>query len=523
MYGLDATLVDTFDYELSVGRIKTDVLTDFIFAPHYSVVYAFAAGELIEHVKNILKNGAYAPELPLTIDVPKKSGLTRPGSILTPVDRLVYQMLADQIGPNAEALLDRSRVFSYVLLTDDPEYKMFKPRNECWQNMQSVRNSKCQDPNFSHAIQADIACFFERIYQHNLINLLRSSECDSRVVNLLEKVLLAFTGNNSHGILQGMFPSDLLGNFYLASVDECLEIANIPSVRYVDDIYLYYPTEFEAKAGLVDLCRIIRREGLNLNESKTKVVPSSRLLAEETEIDRSFSEAKQEISDTPVLIEMEDDYGFQNIWAWSGDVIPDEEIELGATRALYGKISENEASAEKIERFCLPYLAKAHDDIAVEKSIQGVTANQHLSSTYCAYLIGFAQRDRAVSEQLESIVREDNLIFDWALMWPIAVLLEVDTVASSTVKQAIKIIQDSRRSDGLRGLAANLVGKHGNPTQRRLLKHRYADEPSQYVRAAILFSARYFPANERHSCLGAWGSHNITNSLIARAIRSGIS
>jgi len=161
MYGLDLKLVDEIDYGLAIGRIKRDVLTDFILAPHYSAVYEYAADELVERVKNRLKSGEYAPELPIKVDLPKPSGVTRPGAILLPIDRLAYQLLVDRISEQAEAQLDRSRVFSHVLLIDDPEFKMFKPNDECWQNMQTALNSLCQNATFPYAIRTDIAYHFE--------------------------------------------------------------------------------------------------------------------------------------------------------------------------------------------------------------------------------------------------------------------------------------------------------------------------------------------------------------------------
>jgi len=521
MVGLDQLLVDTMDFEKSVNRIKTDVLTDFILAPHYSVVYTYSSGELIECTKNLLRSGQYMPGLPIKIDIPKASGLTRPGAILKPIDRIVYQALVDAISVHAEAQLDRSCVFSHVLLTDDPEFKMFKLSNECWQDLREALNAKGREENLEYAVRTDVSCCFERIYQHNLINLLRSSGCDSRVVNLLERLLLAFTENDSHGILQGMFPSDFLGNFYLASIDDGLKVEDVPFIRYVDDIYMFYHSELEAKKGLVRLCRMLRDEGLNLNESKTDIIPTSELIAEETEIDRLFHAARQEISDTELELPVETPYGFETIWASYGDILPAEEIELRAVKELYEMVSRTTSEAAKIERFCLPYLLRAGDRIAVERSLNGIVLRPHLSRMYCNYLLPFAQTDTEISRRLESIILSEELPYDWSLIWPIAALIDADSVSVDTTNQAIRIIEDSRRTVGLRGVATHLVGKHGNAGQRRLLRHIYDREPSEYVRAAILFSAKYFPINERNSCLRAWGTHSTTNSLIANAMRTG--
>ena len=524
MYGLDSTLVETIDYGLAIGRVKTDVLDDFLLAPQYSAVYTWAADKLIEQTKTLLTSGQYAPELPIKVDVPKRTGLTRPGAILLPIDRLVYQVLVNTISKQAEEQLDRSRVFSHVLLTDDPEFKMFKPNNDCWQNMQNALNEKSQDNSLPYVIKTDVACYFERIYQHNLINLLRSSAYDSRAINLLERILLAFTENDSHGILQGMFPSDLLGNFYLATIDAGLKVKDVEFIRYVDDMYLFHTSMLEAQKGLVNLCRMLRDEGLSLNESKTGIYPTNRLVAEETEIDRLFGAARQEIRETELEVSIDTPYGFQTMWVPARLVLPQEEIELIAVEELYRKTSDttvDDEKAEKIEKFCLPYLSRVGNKIAIERSLDGIVSRPHLSKIYCNYLLPLAQSDSEVSKQLEFIIANDQLPYDWSLIWPIAALIDVNSVSNETVTKAMQIIQDSRRLDGLRGIAAYLVAKHGSATQRRLLRHQYDQEPSPYAKGAILFSTRYFPTNERNSCLGAWGSHSITNSLIASAIRSG--
>lgn len=516
---MDHNLVDTLNYDLAIGHVRTDVLTDFIIAPQYSAIFTYVADELIDTIKRLLRNAEYASGIPLRVEIPKSTGLGRPGAILLPIDRVIYQLLADSISSLVESQLDRTRVFSNVLLDEDPEFQMFKSHNECWRDMQDALQTRCQDTSLPVVLKTDIANYFERIYQHNLINLLRSSGCDTRIVNFLEQELLEFTNRDSHGILQGMFPSDLLGNFYLVGLDGILRIKGIPSIRFVDDLYLFFPNRFDAQKGLIELCRILRSEGLNLNESKTKIDGAENLIEEETEIDRLFALAKQEIRDTELPILIESQYGFQTTWLPGEVVLEPPQIELQAVEDLYTEGIADERKSEKVERFCLPYLAQVQNTIAVERSLENIRIRPHLSKTYCNYLMYLIQGNEEISEGLENIISSQDIPYDWSLIWPIVVLTKADSLSNTMVDRAIQIIQDTSRIESLRSSAVFLAAKHGTAAQRRILRNRYESEPSAFVREAILFASKYFPTAERNSCTKAWGIHSITNSLIAQAVR----
>lgn len=516
---MDPNLVDSLNFDLAIGHIRTDVLTDFIIAPQYSAIYTYVADESIEIVKRLLRNAEYNSSIPLRVEIPKASGLSRPGAILTPIDRIVYQLLVDAVGTLVESQLDRTRVFSNVLLDEDPDFQMFRSHDECWRDKQDALQRRCYDRSLPVVIRTDIANYFERIYQHNLINLLRSSGCDSRIVNFLEDELKEFTSGDSHGILQGMFPSDLLGNFYLASLDDSLRIKDIPSIRYVDDLYLFFPNKLDAQKELIELCRILRTEGLNLNQSKTKIDDAVNLIEEETELDRLFALAKQEIRDTVLPVQIKSSYGFQTAWVPGEVILEPQQIELQAVENLYVEGIADQYKSEKVEKFCLPYLAQVQNVVAVERSLENIVARPYLSKIYCNYLMHLVKGNSEISERLEAIIASQDIPYDWTLIWPIVVLTEADIVSAGMVDKAIQILQDTNKIESLRSTAVFLIAKHGTATQRRILKNRYEAEPSSFVREAILFASRYFPTDERNSCIRAWGIHSTTNSLIAQAVR----
>jgi hypothetical protein len=335
-----------------------------------------------------------------------------------------------------------------------------------------------------------------------LINLLHAAECSPKAVNLLEKLLLAWMEKDSHGILQGMFPSDFLGNFYLCGLDSELTDRNIPSARFIDDLYLFFPSLDEARKGLVDVCKILRGDGLHLNESKTYIVESEKLLREETELDGMFEDARNEIESGLAIEEV---YGFVHIWSPQEDrVLTEEDLEVKAVEALYEKIGEvRESQEEKIDRFCLPILSAAGQTIAVDRALEGISVRPHLSQLYCSYLVSLVPSNPDIGIELEKRISDGTLPYDWQLMWCIAVLIEAKSVATTTISTAFTILRNTSRSIALRALCAILIAKHGAPARRHNLRNHYPDEPSPYVRSAILFASRYFPTPERRTCLGA--------------------
>ncbi len=517
MPGLDRKIVDAVNLDLTLGRINMDVRNDMILAPHFSAIYAKAGNELWDLTSRGLNDGTYYPELPIKMEVPKSSGFTRPGTILTPRDRLVYQLLIDSIAPFAEASLDRRRVFSNIYLNPDPEHRMFETSANTWTSFQNALRTHCEDDRFRFALRADIGNYFERIKQHTLIGLLRTSNCPSGSVNLLEVMLSALTERTSFGIAQGLFPSDYLGNYYLSVIDSVMTVKGIDSIRYVDDIYLFFRDQNATTAGLIFLISELRKEGLSLNESKTHPLPTADLLREETEIDTLFAAAWEEVKGEKTVGL---DYGFQGLWLTDEELADMLDFQSEALIRLYAEI-ENVSGrvADKIDKFCLPYFSANGDDVAVERSITGLVDRPYLASLYSSYLVRVVEQSAEITRRIELLFQVENLPYETQVMALTALLIRQDHITEQTVTHALGLLQDRSRSVALRGLFPLLIGKHGTAAQRRNLRNVYADEPSGYVQAAILFSTRYFPADERRACLSAWGSHNYINTLVGQAMR----
>jgi len=518
MPGLDRRIIAQIDHASVIAHVKADIRSDFILAPHYNTIFNRAGDEMWDQLRQQLGAGTYQPELPITMSVPKERFFSRPGSILRPADRFMYQALVDNVMEQLEGGHDRSRSFSHV--PSDEEGQMFEPNHKCWERFQARVAEICDGSK--SILKADISNYFERLPQHHLVNLMSAAGCAPEVVSLLEEMMLAFRERNSFGIVQGVYPSDALGNFFLSDFDAYCELAEIPSARYVDDIYMGFPSEAAARKGLGSLIETLRKDGLHLNEYKSKIMAADEVIQEETAIDRLFDEIREEIQDDTTY-ERASPYGFEVEWEEDeedeDDGADDDDVDLenAAVERLMKHIGDYPNQEDQIEKFCLPILRSAQSDIAVEYVLENLKEKQYQTRLYFSYISSFVLTNHDVVEYLEELVADDT-VSDYQRIFLLAALLRARTVTRASVNTALQWLQNRTVARETRAMAAIFAAKHGVAQQKRTVRTSYEDEPSDYVRSAILFSSKYLTGVEKRTCKRAWGGHNAINTLIAQTI-----
>ena len=352
-----------------------------------------------------------------------------------------------------------------------------------------------------------------------------SSGCPSEITKLIEEILLAFQQRNSFGIIQGVFPSDIFGNFYLSNLDAFFELDDIPSARYMDDLFLQFDSISEARKGLSKLIDRLRQDGLHLNEYKSGIKRAESLIQEETIVDKLFKEARDEIEselNKERYVASINHYEFDITWEINEDFEePNEEtLHLAAVTKLFESAAEYPEHSDKIEKFCLPLLRVANSSIAIDRAIEGTLRRPHLVRLYMSYLAKFVSQSEDVSSRLSALLNDERLDLDFQIMYVLAALTGSNRVDGRTVKTALNILRGSQVSQETRAIAAIFAAKFGTPQQRRIVKTLYENEQSSYVRSAILYSSAYFPSAERKTCIRAWGSHNDTNAFISKALKN---
>ncbi|MDI7230450.1 reverse transcriptase domain-containing protein [Leptospira santarosai] len=522
MPGLDRKTIASINFDKAVERILADVGSDFIYAPYLNFVYQFARKELIADVKSKLASGTFEFFQPITINVPKKTRLCRPGSILAPQDRLLYQALTDSIAKEVESNLNRESVFSHVLAPDQPS--MFEESSEAYHKFQQFISAKVD--SFDYAIRTDVSAYFETINQHTLVNSLRNFRISSELANLLEVALSKWNELSSRGILQGMFPSDLLGNFYLSILDHSLEIEDIVYCRYVDDIVIFQYSKNECLKTLELVCDILRRLSLTLNDQKTYILKSKRVLHQETEFDALFLEVKQklinDLFDERQSFKMT--YGFQDDWDEYEEFIYQIEKEDGFNNeileSLYDKRDNAQWQRDNIIKYCIPLFLHFQSDYPIESINKEILDHPYLTKIFARYYSSFQRENQRITHLLEEIINSGDLIYDYQYLWLFSALLYRKTSMKKTIVRAIRILKDRNRHEALRAICSMIVAKFGDGNQKKMLRDVYSSESSVYVKASILFATQYFPSAEKSACRKAWKGHSELNVLIVKGFEN---
>ena len=530
-FGMDGALQAKVNWDLALKRISHDLRTDFIYAPHLSFIYRRAGAELVGLVKSELNNGKYSPGLPITIEVPKSFRIevsaspprlgpnySRPGSILLPRDRLLYQGLADLAVPIVKDKTNWGRSFSHQLAPDGSA-SMFLPTRTCWSTLQKALAKHSKESTLKYVLKIDVANYFGSLNLHTLMNVLNDSGYQKAFSDRLEAILLNYTGErSSRGILQGMYPSDLFGNFYLAPIDRFLAEYEVPSARYVDDLYIFVESVEATHHLLRQLIPELRSYDLVLNEAKSAIKPKVMLKTEEPDLELLFDAAVEEISKQLNDDDFDVDYGFQSEWEEEEDEEGNEDLELKATKVLFDSLQNYPGQEESIERFCLPLFSKASSSYAVSHVVDAFKKRPAMAQIYSSYLAKFLDVDD-VKQFLLGLLT-DPLLVDWQRIWILAALSQVTKASDAAVKVAWDLLKDANKHDALRAVAAIYIGRFGDHSRRKALSKFYP-KVSEYVQAAIYYSSRRWPTAERATAKASWGSLNQLNALITSAIAKG--
>ena len=212
---------------------------------------------------------------PTNIDTQSQVGYTgfRHVTLIDPLWNVYYLALVLSIAKQIEDVrvpLNENRVFSYRYDWNKDQNSIF--RSVTWTDYRSRALELSQRSKF--VIMTDIADHYARVNHHRLENNLNRI-CPGTQVKRLMQLLQKFSNRKSYGIPVGGPASRTIAEASLIDIDRLLLSEDIEFVRYADDYTIFCNSQPNAYKALVKLSDYLSMEGLSLQKSKTKILPSS--------------------------------------------------------------------------------------------------------------------------------------------------------------------------------------------------------------------------------------------------------
>jgi hypothetical protein len=169
---------------------------------------------------------------------------------------------------------------------------------------------------YSHYCRFDIASYFNSIYHHDLLDSFSDIFAVDSDSQLFGKFLRQINSGRSIDCLtQGIFPTKILGSYFLKFVDNSPRIKCPLLLRFMDDFYLFSNEENLLRDDYIVIQKILGEKGLSVNPSKTifgesapafidKNVDSMRLnlLTRKRHIYRSYDELEEDVEENSILL-----------------------------------------------------------------------------------------------------------------------------------------------------------------------------------------------------------------------------
>lgn len=534
-FGLDSAFIKRFKKELDVKAVRTNQFQDFFMLPQLDIIYNHAGDQLKEGVARKLATSSYGPRPAIEMEIPKSARLAtkslsaigpsyfRPGSVLLPEDRVLYHFFGQEAAAKYEKFIDRSKVFSNKPLTK--KGAGFAAPSLQWSSLKTSFEEKNKSSKYTIVLKCDIAQYFFSINQHEAINQLEHYGLEPELVRLGERFLAGLTmDRSSRGIVQGCYGSDVIGNGYLSAIDEYIEDAGFIHFRYVDDMYILFENSESMREFFPGFVKRLREYDLALNESKTFISLPSKLLREETELDKAIAKAKKEaVENLTTYEEIEVDSG-----AYDGEsyieileMAPDEsEVELHATIEIFDKLDDFKGEErDRAEAFCLSIFRRASDPRAIPYVIARWSRHQDKARDFALYLNRFVTDEKHRSLIDKALLDASSQMIDFQWAWAAMLMRRMKKMSPELLGVAQNIQKDGSRHEVIRSLLTYTVCRHGTAPAKKVVRDAYPSSPL-LVQLAILHSSEFFTAGERAALLKTAEAHGDLQALLCQALKA---
>ena len=238
--------------------------------------YGLDFGNNIEKLISKMKTMSYIPQSVRRTYIPKQNGKLRPLGIPAYEDRLVQGIMAEILN---EIYEPKFLECSYG----------FRPNRNCHQAIRQI-NQTSMIKKVNYILDCDIKGFFDNVDHKWLVKFLEHDIQDVKFIRYIVRFLKSGYMENmkyyetDKGTPQGGLISPILANVYLHYVlDRYFEEIVKPHlkgeaylIRYADDFIIMFQFEEDAKRTFECLIKRLAKYGLEMEQSKTRILPFGR-------------------------------------------------------------------------------------------------------------------------------------------------------------------------------------------------------------------------------------------------------
>jgi len=223
-----------------------------------------AAPRLLPKLGRALLEGSYQPGDVRRVWIPKPGGGERGLGIPNVIDRWVQQAVLQVVAPIFEP-------------TFHPSSHGFRPNRGAHTAIAEAK--QYLEAGDAWVVDIDLAKYFDRVNHQRLLDRLRQTIVDTRLLALIKRMLKAKVVladgtrvTTEEGTPQGGPLSPLLSNIVLDELDRELERRGLNFVRYADDCNIFVGSERAGQRVMASISRFIeKRLRLEVNQEKSAV------------------------------------------------------------------------------------------------------------------------------------------------------------------------------------------------------------------------------------------------------------
>lgn len=302
--------------------------------------------------------------------------------------------------------------------------------------------------------------------------------------------------------------SDILAKLYLDNVDKGLKNAGFNHLRYVDDFRIFCNSS-EAKRALIELTRLLRKRGLNLQSAKTKILPSNEAINEIEGIQPVITMVTKQFENELLSFQLMSDY--VNDEDDNSDTKNEPPIEViretFKTHFIHGS---DEKFDKTLFHFLINRLIKENDSFALDYCLANYETHPEETSYFLKYSKSFDGWDievmdlpKKMQDFLIGFLSSKEAVYDYQNFQILTWLLEnVVQIQEDLLKLCRQYAFDNNRPYYIRSVARCILGKFGNSADIDKMEDQLNIIVSDFERAEMICCLTRMEKGKRNSMLG---------------------